>query len=80
MTFASARLELMQMPAIPDSLDDPERQFTGYIHLALSVGSAAQVDALTARLQQDGYRLLDGPRRTAMAITKALSSTRMAIG
>lgn len=65
LTFDSgARLELMQMPAIPDSLDNREVQFTGYIHLALSVGSEAQVDALTARLQQDGYRLLDGPRRT----------------
>jgi lactoylglutathione lyase len=65
LTFDSgARLELMRMPAIPASLDDPDRQFTGYIHLALAVGSEAQVDALTARLQQDGYRLLDGPRRT----------------
>lgn len=65
LTFDSgARLELMQMPAIPDSLDDRELQFTGYIHLALSVGAETRVDALTARLQQDGYRRLDGPRRT----------------
>jgi lactoylglutathione lyase len=65
LTFDSGvRLELMRMAAIPDSLDDPEVQFTGYIHLAISVGSEAQVDALTARLHQDGYRLLDGPRRT----------------
>lgn len=65
LTFDSgARLELMQMVAIPDSLDGPVTQFTGYIHLAISVGSEAQVNALTARLHQDGYRLLDGPRRT----------------
>jgi lactoylglutathione lyase len=65
LTFSSgARLELMQMPTIPESLNDIEAQFTGYIHLAFSVGSEEQVDALTARLQKDGYRVVDGPRHT----------------
>jgi lactoylglutathione lyase len=65
LTFSSgARLELMQMPTIPESLDDTEAQFTGYSHLAFSVGSEEQVDALTARLRKDGYRVVDGPRRT----------------
>ncbi len=65
LTFASgARLELMQQPTIPESLDDSLAQFTGYIHLAFSVGSEDEVEALTARLQQDGYRVVDGPRRT----------------
>lgn len=66
LTFPSggARLELMQRPAIPESLDDVEAQFTGYIHVAFSVGSEEQVDALTARLQRDGFRVVDGPRRT----------------
>jgi lactoylglutathione lyase len=65
LSFSSgARLELMRMPGIPASRDDPEAQFTGYIHLALAVGSEAEVDRLTARLAQDGYRVLDGPRRT----------------
>jgi lactoylglutathione lyase len=75
LTFASgARLELMYMPAIPASLNDPRRQgrqsrpagrqFTGYIHLAVSVGSPAAVDDLTARLARDGYRVVDGPRHT----------------
>ena len=65
LTFASgARLELMRMPGIPDSLNDPERQFIGYIHLAFSVGSLAAVDDLTARLGRDGYRVVDGPRHT----------------
>ncbi len=36
-------------------------QFTGYIHLALAVGSQAEVDALTERLRADGFRALDGP-------------------
>ena len=38
--------------------------FTGYIQLAISVGSPAEVDRLTARLQQDGYPVVDGPRHT----------------
>ena len=61
---AGARLELMARPDIPASYDDVEAQFTGYIHLAISVGSKEQVDALTRRLQQDGYGVIDGPRRT----------------
>lgn len=65
LSFAGGtRLEIMYRPDIPVSLDNPLRQSTGYIHLAISVGSAAAVDALTAQLQRDGYPLLDGPRRT----------------
>jgi lactoylglutathione lyase len=59
-----ARLELMRMPAIPDSLDDAMAQFTGYIHMAISVGAEEQVDALTARLREAGYPVVDGPRHT----------------
>lgn len=58
------RLEIMRMPAVPRSTNDIEAQFTGYIHLAISVGSMAKVDMLTARLHADGYRVLDGPRTT----------------
>lgn len=57
-----ARLELMQKPGIADAGKPPAR--TGYIHLALSVGSAEAVDALTARLRGDGYEVLSGPRTT----------------
>jgi lactoylglutathione lyase len=65
LTFASgARLELMSMPGIPESLGDPRHQFTGYIHLAVSVGSENGVDELTHRLREAGYPVLDGPRRT----------------
>ena len=65
LTFAQeTRLELMQMPTVPDSQDDPEAQFTGYIHLAISVGSAQRVDELTARLRADGHRVMDEPRQT----------------
>lgn len=65
LTFSTgARLELMQMPSVPTSKDDPYTQSTGLIHLAFSVGSAEKVDALTTRLAQDGYTILDGPRHT----------------
>lgn len=63
--FASgARLELMSMPSIPETTNDDAQQFMGIIHFAISVGAEAQVDQLTARLRRDGYRLMDGPRRT----------------
>jgi lactoylglutathione lyase len=65
LTFADgARLELMQRPDVPQSKNDVEQQFTGYIHLAFSIGSREAVDALTERLRADGYRILDGPRTT----------------
>lgn len=65
LTFASgARLELMRMPFIRDSLNSEDTQFTGFIHIAFSTGSKEQVDALTARLRTDGYRIVDGPRYT----------------
>jgi lactoylglutathione lyase len=59
-----ARLEIMQVPSVPTSANDIDQQFTGYIHVAFSVGSREAVDALTDRLRQDGYRILDGPRTT----------------
>jgi len=65
LTFADgARLELMQLPTVPPSANDVEQQFTGYIHVAFSVGSCEAVDALTDRLRADGYRILDSPRTT----------------
>ena len=66
LTFpGGGRLELMSRPDIerlPDAA--ASREFIGYAHLGLEVGSVAAVDALTKRLQADGFRLLDGPRRT----------------
>ncbi|MGA7883111.1 MAG: VOC family protein [Terrimicrobiaceae bacterium] len=62
--FDGARLELMQMESIPDSLNDPIAQFTGIIHIAFSLGSRDAVDRMTARLRENGFRILDGPRQT----------------
>lgn len=61
---SGARLEVMQMESVPDSINNPYDQFTGYIHLAFSVGTEEKVDALTAKLAEDGFEVLDGPRRT----------------
>jgi lactoylglutathione lyase len=39
-------------------------QRLGFIHISISVGSNANVDALTLRLQNDGYEVMSGPRTT----------------
>ena len=57
-----APLELMHSAAMTGAAR--AAQGPGYAHVALSVGSAAAVDALTRRLQADGYAVVDGPRRT----------------
>jgi len=65
LTFESgARLELMRMLGIPDNSNDLDKQYIGLIHIAFSVGSKENVDALTDRLKQRGYRVISGPRTT----------------
>ncbi|WP_062267434.1 VOC family protein [Endozoicomonas arenosclerae] len=65
LTFSEgARLELMNMPCIPESKDNIYEQFTGLIHLAMSLGSKEKVDTLTKKLATDGFEVLDGPRTT----------------
>jgi lactoylglutathione lyase len=59
-----ARLEIMQMPNIPDSKDDIYEQFTGLIHFALSVGSKEKVDNLTGTVRNDGFEVIGEPRTT----------------
>ena len=57
-----ARLEIMQKPRVSNVRKELAR--TGYIHLAVSVGSREKVDALTKRLEEDGYNVVSGPRVT----------------
>ncbi|MCR4694742.1 MAG: VOC family protein [Pseudobutyrivibrio sp.] len=57
-----ARLEIMNKPEMVDDKKSLNR--TGYIHLAFSLGSKERVDELTARLKQDGYEIVSGPRTT----------------
>ena len=65
LNFASgASLELMHKPGISQLPGDEDKQFTGYSHLAISVGSKEQVDSLTARLEKDVFRIVSKPRQT----------------
>ena len=61
---SGARLELMRMPEVADPPRALDREVAGYQHVALAVGSEAEVEALTARLRADGHPVLSGPRRT----------------
>lgn len=56
------RLEIMNKPGMSDLPKDLAR--TGYAHIAFSVGSKEKVDALTAALKADGYKIISEPRTT----------------
>ena len=63
LTFdGGARLEIVTRPGMADLEKQLSR--TGYIHIAFSLGSQAAVDALTARLKNEGYEVVSGPRTT----------------
>lgn len=57
-----ARLELMQKPGMQD--EEKYLNRTGYSHIAFRLGSKTAVDELTARLKEDGYPVVSGPRTT----------------
>ncbi len=57
-----ARLEIMNRPGISDL--PKALTSTGYSHIAFSLGSREAVDALTRRLEHDGYPVISGPRIT----------------
>ena len=52
----------MNKPAMSDQEKNVNR--TGFIHVAFSVGSPKKVDEITARLKNDGFEVLSGPRTT----------------
>lgn len=56
------RIEIMNKPEMSDCPKELTR--TGYAHIAFSVGSKEKVDALTAELRADGYKVVSGPRKT----------------
>jgi lactoylglutathione lyase len=65
-TFDSGtRLELMQMPGIPQNLNDPVgKQYQGIIHLSFGMENMDMVDEKLIELTQDGFKILRGPRKT----------------
>lgn len=58
------RLEIMQRPDIQSAKKSFDKEYFGYAHLAISVGSEKKVDELTEILRNDGFPILDGPRQT----------------
>ena len=65
LTFdGECRLELMEMPGIPKTKNDPLKQFSGIVHFAFKLGSKAEVDRITEQLRKDGFRIISEPRTT----------------
>ena len=63
LTFdGGSRLEIMQRPTMEDPPKGTYR--TGYHHIAIEVGDRKDVDDLTKRIQEDGYKIVSGARMT----------------
>ena len=60
----STRLELMQMPSIPNNLNNPKVQYKGIIHIAIAVGSKENVVEITEKLRSDEYTIISEPQTT----------------
>ena len=59
-----ARIEVMKTTNLSLVVMEPGAQRMGLTHIAIAVGSAERVDELTRKLREDGFPILDGPRRT----------------
>ena len=59
-----ARIEAMQISTLSPVAIEPGVQRMGLTHIAISLGSERLVDELTQKLKNDGFPILDGPRRT----------------
>lgn len=58
----STRLEIMKRP---NCINNPKNLYQlGFIHMAFSVGSKENVDILTSRLKNDGFKIVSYPRTT----------------
>lgn len=58
----SGRIEIMSRPEITASNDSIYNH--GLNHIAINVGSTADVDRLTEKLRNAGYTVISGPRTT----------------
>lgn len=58
---SETRLEIMSTSDVKDA---PASIKTGWAHIAFSTGSKEKVDTLTEQLENDGYKILGGPRTT----------------
>lgn len=59
-----ASLELMRRVGMNEQDKDAEKFYSGFTHMAFSVGSKEKVDELTEKMVNDGFKKLDGPRTT----------------
>jgi lactoylglutathione lyase len=65
LSFAEgARIEVMTTTTLSPVSIESGAQRMGLTHLAIAVGSTMRVDELTSKLREDGFPILDGPRRT----------------
>lgn len=53
---------LMQMPGVNQSKNEIKKQYIGYNHIIIDVGSKQKVDLLTEELRADGFRVISEPR------------------
>lgn len=61
------RLELMHRADIADLRTQLGEEIMGFTHLAISVGTKEQVDAMTEKLRKDGFKIIGEPRTTGDA-------------
>jgi lactoylglutathione lyase len=62
---SGTRIELMQMPGIPENLNDPvQKQYLGLIHLSFGMENMESVNVKANELKKDGFKILRGPRKT----------------
>lgn len=62
---AGTRIELMQMPGIPENQNDPVgKQNQGLIHLAFGVVTMKEVSEKAFEMERAGFKILRGPRKT----------------
>jgi len=58
------RLEIMEMPNVGKSKNDPLKHYIGINHFAVKVGNKGEVDRLTELIRSDGYKVVGEPRTT----------------
>lgn len=66
------RIELMEMPGIPKSKDNPFKQFTGLIHFSFKLGAKNKVNDLCKTLRKDGYKIIRDPLTTGNGYYSAI--------
>jgi lactoylglutathione lyase len=61
---SGARLEIMKKPSLLARINEMDKQYLGYDHIAFSVESKENVDIITERLRSNGVQVVSEPRIT----------------